>query len=191
MTVPSKAWDQVNERLVALGTQVRASADKMTKGTAIDRAAFEKSVRDMFAAIEDGFGLAGKAIRDPKIRGDLSNVADSVRQALLATMESAGEQVRERLPRVPGKRSAKSTGRKAPASKTETRKAVPGKKAASGTKAAPAKKAAQATRPPRSTRPRRSRRPLRRVRQPLVEAPQVNAPPVAGDRPPPRKTRDR
>ena len=129
MTVPSKAWDQVNERLVALGTQVRTSAEKMTKGTAIDRAAFEKSVRDMFAAIEDGFGLAGKAIRDPKIRKDVSSVAESVRQALLATMESAGEQVRERLPRAPGKRSPTSTGRKA-ASKTATRKAAPVKRAA-------------------------------------------------------------
>jgi hypothetical protein len=130
MTVPSKAWDQVNERLVALGTQVRTSADKMSKGTAVDRAAFEKSVRDMFAAIEDGFGLAGRAIRDPKIRKDLSNVADSVRQALLATVESAGEQVRERLPRAPAKRSSKSTGRKAAAPKSATRKVTAGRSGA-------------------------------------------------------------
>ena len=140
MTVPSKAWDQVNETLVAFGTQVRTSAEKMTKGTAVDRAAFEKSVRDMFAAIEDGFGLAGKAIRDPKIRKDVSSVADSVRQALLATMESAGEQVRERLPRAPGQRSPKSSGRKA-ASKTATRKAAPVKRAAPVKNAAPARKA--------------------------------------------------
>jgi hypothetical protein len=141
MTLPSKAWDQVNERFVALGTQVRKSADKMTKGTAVDRAAFEKSVRDMFGAIEDGFGLAGKAIRDPKIRKDLSNVADSVRQALLATMESAGEQVRERLPRAPGKRSPTSTGRKVAAPETPAPKAAPVKKAATVKKAAPARKA--------------------------------------------------
>jgi hypothetical protein len=139
MTMPSKAWDQVNERLVALGTQVRTSADKMTKGTAIDRAAFEKSVRDMFSAIEDGFGLAGKAIRDPKIRKDLANVADSVRQALLATMESAGEQVRERLPYAPGKRSPKSTDRKAAAPKTATRKPASVKKAATTKKASTVK----------------------------------------------------
>jgi hypothetical protein len=144
MTMPSKAWDQVNERLVALGTQVRTSADKMTKGTAIDRAAFEKSVRDMFSAIEDGFGLAGKAIRDPKIRKDLSNVADSVRQALLATMESAGGQVRGRLPHAPGKRSPKSTGRKAAAPKTATGKAAPVKKATTAKKASTAKRAAPA-----------------------------------------------
>lgn len=140
MTVPSKAWDQVNERLVALGTQVRTSAEKMTKGTAVDRAAFEKSVRDMFAAIEDGFGLAGKAIRDPKIRKDVASVAESVRQALLATMESAGEQVRERLPRALGQRSPNSSGRKA-ASKTARRKAAPVKRAAPVKKAAPGRKA--------------------------------------------------
>ena len=132
MTVSSKAWDQVNERLVALGTHVRTSADKMSKGTAVDRAAFEKSVRDMFAAIEDGFGLAGRAIRDPKIRKDLSNVADSVRQALFATVESAGEQVRERLPRAPAKRSPKPTGRKTAAPKSATRKVAPARKATAG-----------------------------------------------------------
>jgi hypothetical protein len=95
----------------------------------------------MFGAIEDGFGLAGKAIRDPKIRKDLSNVADSVRQALLATMESAGEQVRERLPRAPGKRSPTSTGRKVAAPETPAPKAAPVKKAATVKKAAPARKA--------------------------------------------------
>jgi hypothetical protein len=144
MTVPSKAWDQVSERFVALGTQVRKSADKMTKGAAADRAAFEKSLRDMFAAIEAGFGLAGKAVRDPKIRKDLSNVAESVGQALLATMESAGEQVRERLPRAPGKRSPKSTGRKVAAPKPAAGKAAPVKKAAPARKAAPVNKAAPA-----------------------------------------------
>lgn len=114
---------------------MRTSADEMTKGTALDRAAFEKSVRDMFAAIEDGFGLAGRAIRDPRIRKDLSNVADSVRQALLATVESAGEQVRERLPRVPAERSPKSTVRKVSAQKSAARNAAPVKKAAPARKA--------------------------------------------------------
>lgn len=135
MTTPSKAWEHVNERLVALGTQLRKSADKMTKDAAVDRTAFEKSVREMLAAIEDGFGRAGKTIGDSKIRKDLSSVAESVRQALLVTIGSAGEQVRERLPRAPGKRSPISAGRKVAAPKTTARKTATAKKAAPARKA--------------------------------------------------------
>jgi hypothetical protein len=134
MAQSSKAWDQVGERFVALGTQMRKRADQMSKGATVDRAAFERSVRDMYAALEDGFGLAGKAVRDPKIRRELSNVAQSVREALSATVESAGEQARERLPRAALKRSPKAAGRKAVAPKPTARKSPAAKKAGPASK---------------------------------------------------------
>lgn len=97
MAVQSKAWNQVGEKFETLGEHLRGHFDAVGVDASAERAAFEKSVRGLLTALEDGFSVAGKAVRDPVLREDVTSVATSVREALLATFETAGEQVRERL----------------------------------------------------------------------------------------------
>lgn len=115
MAIQSDAWEQVGENFEALGQHMRSHFDEVAAEAAAERAAFEKSVRGLLTALEDGFGAAGKAIRDPMLRDDVTNVATAVREALLSTFETAGDQVRERLA---GQRPAtRPAAKRAPATK--------------------------------------------------------------------------
>jgi hypothetical protein len=139
MAVQTKAWEQVGEKFEVLGTHLRSHFDEVSAEATAERAAFEKSIRGLLASLEDGFGAAGKAVREPVLRQDVTDVAVSVREALLATFESAGEQVRERLTR-PVRPTAKPVAaHKTTARKTTAGKAVAGKVAVR--KAAPHKRA--------------------------------------------------
>lgn len=129
----SKAWEQVGERFESLGDHLRSHFDEVNADAAAERAAFERSVRGLLGALEGGFGAARKAVRDPALREDVTNVAESVREALLATFEGAGEQVRERLTRPA--RAVRPAAKQAPAA----RKTAPGK---SATRAAAGKRSA-------------------------------------------------
>lgn len=131
MPVTSKTWEQVGEKFETLGEHLRGHFDDVGTDASAQRAALEKSVRGLLAALEDGFAAAGKAVRDPVLRDDLTKVAGSVREAMLATFETAGEQVRERMSRPhdgarpAAKRAAvkrAATPRKAVAKKTAARK---------------------------------------------------------------------
>jgi hypothetical protein len=97
MAVQTQAWEQVGEKFETLGEHLRGHFDDVSAEASAERAAFEKSVRGLLTAIEDGFSVAGKAVRDPVLREDVMRVATAVREAMLATFETAGEQVRERL----------------------------------------------------------------------------------------------
>lgn len=125
MAVQTQAWEQVGEKFENLGDHLRGHFDEVSADASAERAAFEKSIRGLLTALEDGFAVAGKAVRDPMLREDVTSVATAVREALLATFEGAGEQVRERLSRPvrttrpPVKPAA--TARKATPRKTTTR----------------------------------------------------------------------
>jgi len=139
MAIQSDAWEQVGENFEALGQHMRAHFDEVASDAAAERAAFEKSVRGLLAALEEGFGAARKTVRDPMLRDDVTSVATSVREALLSTFETAGDQMRERL--AGPRRVVRPTTKRAPAArKTATRKAVAAKPA--GKRPAPAKRAA-------------------------------------------------
>ena len=138
MPIQSDAWEQVGEKFEALGEHLRAHFDDVATDAAAERAAFEKTVRGMLTALEEGFGAARKAVRDPMLREDVTTVATSVREALLSTFETAGGQVRERLARP--RHAARPAAKRAPAArKTATRKTAAKKPAAK--RAATAKRA--------------------------------------------------
>jgi hypothetical protein len=139
MAVRSNQWEQVSERFEALADHLRGHFDEVGTEASAERTVFERSIRGLLAALEDGFGAAGKAVRDPVLRDDVKSVATSVREALLSTLETAGDQVRERLSPTstaaeppPAKRApaTKATARKV-AAKPAAGKPTPRKRAAS------------------------------------------------------------
>jgi hypothetical protein len=93
----SKAWHEVEGRFESLGNDLREHFDKVGKEAAAERAGVEESIRSLLAALDDGFGAAGKTVRDAKLRKDLSKIATAVREALITTLEDAGTNVRKRL----------------------------------------------------------------------------------------------
>lgn len=169
MAVNSKAWEQVAERFEALSAQLRSHFDEVGSEASAERAAFEKSLRAMLATLEEGLAATGKAVRDATLRRDIAELAATLRQALLATLESATEQARERLagPIRRGREVAdrtRETARKA-ARKAAPGKAAPGKAAAkatprkAGAKAAPRKASARKAAPRKTTAAAEQKRP--------------------------------
>lgn len=136
MAVQAEAWAQVGEKFETLGEHLRGHFDEVGTEASAERVAFEKSMRGLLAALEDGFGPARRAVRDPALREDVTNVATSVREALLASFETAGEQVRDRLERP--RRAARPAATRA-AARRPTQKAAAEKP---GTKPAARKRAA-------------------------------------------------
>lgn len=97
MAIQTKEWEQVGAKFDKLGTHLRSRVEKVGEEASADRAAFEQSARALLSALEDTLGAAGKVVRDPVLRKDLTALATSLRKALVATFENAGEQVRGRL----------------------------------------------------------------------------------------------
>lgn len=96
MAVQSTAWEQVSEKFEALGEHLRDRFDEVGADATADREAFEKSLRALASALEDTLASAGRAVRDPVLRQDLSGLAASLREALMSTFTGAGE-LRERI----------------------------------------------------------------------------------------------
>lgn len=156
MAVDSKAWEQVAERFEALSAQLRSHFEEVGSEASAERAAFEKSLRAMLATLEEGLATTGKAVRDTTLRRDIAELAATVRQALLATLESATEQARERLAG-PIRRGRAVADRTRETARKAARKATPGKTAPrkatakATTKAAPRKASARKAAPRKTT----------------------------------------
>ena len=144
MVVQSEAWETVGERFESLGTHLRKHFDEVSADATAEGVAFEKSVRGLLSALEDGFSAARDAVRDPMLRDDVTGVAASVREALLSTFEGAGEQVRERLARPARAVRATSKPTKQP-TKQPTKKPAASRPAAKRPAAPKAKPAARKT----------------------------------------------
>lgn len=93
MTVQSKSWEMVGKKFESIGTHLRGRFDEVSKDAAADRAALEKALQALLSAIEDTLATAGKAATDPVLRTELTALAASMREALLATFDAKREQL--------------------------------------------------------------------------------------------------
>lgn len=141
MSKQTTKWEQVSHRFEALGDRLRSHFEQVGSQSAEERKALEHVMRLLSSTVEDGFTSAGRAVRDPAVRQDLADLATAVRDALTATVEDAGTQVRERIGG-PVRR-----GGRAEAHKVTPRKAAPRKVTAKSTprKVAGAKVSSKAT----------------------------------------------
>ena len=137
-TPSTKAWNEVSKSFNSLGKDLRRHFDGAADDLDAERAAIEKSIQLLASTLEDGFGALGKIVRDPALRKNVAEAAASVREALLATFDSASDQVLNRAPTSAAARVRSAAGR-AKSVATKATKAAPTK----ATKAAPTK----ATRP--------------------------------------------
>lgn len=88
-----KPWDQVGTQFELLGEHLRGRFDHVGAEASAERKALEKALRGLVKVLDDAFGSASEVARDPKLRQEIINLAESVRSALLATIERAGGSV--------------------------------------------------------------------------------------------------
>jgi len=144
---PLDAWEKVSESFGSLEADLRQYSATRSAEAAADRAAFEESVKGLISAFEESIGAAARLVRNPALGEDLADMAATIRDAFVATIQAAGQQVRDRLPVTSGATPGRAVAKRAPAParKAPARKASAGKmttaKAAprSASKAAPAK----------------------------------------------------
>lgn len=94
MTAQPKSWEQVGAKFEVIGTRLRDRLDQVSADAAADRAALERAIQALVAAVEDTITAAGKVVADAELRQDITAFAASVREALLGTVERAGESIR-------------------------------------------------------------------------------------------------
>jgi hypothetical protein len=94
MTAQSTSWEQVGAKFDVIGTRLRHRLDQVSADAAADRAALEQAMQALVAAVEDTVTAAGKLVADAELRQDITAFAASVREALLGTVERAGESIR-------------------------------------------------------------------------------------------------
>ncbi len=130
MSVQTKKWEQVSDRFELLGDHLRSHFEQVGTQSAEERKAVEHALRLLGSTVEDSFTATGRVVRDPALRKDLAELATAVRDALAASFEETGDQVRERLSRpahrartvaqkaAPRKRAPATTAHKTAARKT-------------------------------------------------------------------------
>lgn len=127
----SKSWEQVGKKFDSLGTQLRARLEEASKDAAADRVALEKAFKSLLSALEDTINAATKVVTDPAVRKEFTELAASMRTALLDALETFRAQsltATRRRAAAGGtalRRVAKPAERKGAAPKATTVKAVP------------------------------------------------------------------
>lgn len=123
MTTNTTSWEQVSASFEQLGTHIRSRFERAGADVAADRAAVEAAVQALVGAIEDAFGSAGKLVRDPLLRKDMTELAVTVRRALVGMLEqqtSAVKQVAGSSRPLRALRQEAAPARKAPSRSTTT-----------------------------------------------------------------------
>ena len=110
-TVPD-AWQDVAERFETFGKHVRRHFASGSAASDADRLQLEKSAKALLSAVEDTLAAAAGVVKDTKVRNDLAKLADSIRAALVTSLDGAGALVRAQVP------GAKALTRKRPTAKT-------------------------------------------------------------------------
>jgi hypothetical protein len=136
VTTRHTSWDEVTAALDRIEEHLRKRFTHIGHDAAAERANLEKSVRGAISLVEDFLGASAKTVHDPMLRTDLRHLAETMRKALLSTLEHAGElpdSLRRNLP-----------GRAAPTAAHPARKAAarPTAKAKAQRTAHPTKSAA-------------------------------------------------
>ena len=129
-------WHVVGEQFSTIGDHIKAHFDQPSAHAVKERKAFEDSLHQLIALVEEGLAAVGETVRDPQIRTDVGKAAESVRAAVTASLQVASKQTRPAAPRA-GRRPAKkgeatSARRAATASKRPAARGSAGAKATKG-----------------------------------------------------------
>jgi hypothetical protein len=95
MTTVRTAWEELGERLEALGLKLKLHYEQTRDDAVTD------TVARLRAGVEDTFEAAGHAMKDDAVRADVHEVGRLFAEALAATLEKVGTDLREAASRKP------------------------------------------------------------------------------------------
>ena len=93
MTDPKQAWNDVADRLSALGLKLKLHAEE--EASADDKQG-SSGMEKLKASINDIFDALGGAARDPAVRDDAKAVANAFAQAIDATIDEARQRLTQK-----------------------------------------------------------------------------------------------
>lgn len=102
MADAKQAWDEVGEQFGRLGqrlkqTYERQAAEGSEGAPRPDERDIEEAFRTLAGAVNTAVGSAGAAMRDPAFGEDVKSAARAFGDALSATFEDLGNELRRRL----------------------------------------------------------------------------------------------
>lgn len=140
----SKAWKQVTEDLAWLEEEIGKHVDDVSAEVKANRAAFRKSLRGLIRAIDDSVDALSNLMRDDDVRRDLTAIAGDVPAALLASLRTAGQEVRDRVKPQPARPRSQQRAKRSSETTSTTQPPARAAKRSSARKTAPARTATTA-----------------------------------------------
>lgn len=92
MADAKKAWEDVGDRLQALGMKLKLHTEEETSG---DSKEFTSALDRLTSTINDVFEGLGNAARDPAVREDAKSVASAFSDAVQATIDDARQRMQK------------------------------------------------------------------------------------------------
>lgn len=102
MADAKQAWDEVGEQFGRLGQRLKQTYERQAAagsegGPRPDERDIEEAFRTLAGAVNTAVGSAGAAMRDPAFGEDVKSAARAFGDALSATFEDLGNELRRRL----------------------------------------------------------------------------------------------
>lgn len=89
------AWKAVADKVESLGLKLKLHLEQEADDSVLDRASGETKTAfdDLSGRVTDAFDAFGNASRDEGVIGDVRDVAELIREALIETFEAVGAEV--------------------------------------------------------------------------------------------------
>ena len=123
-TTRTKSWDEVTAAFDRIEEHLRKRFAQVGREAATERTHLEKSVRGAVELVEQLLDASAKTVRDATLRDDLRHLAETMRAALLSTMDRAGDELPKAVHRTLPGRAAQAKTAAHPAHKTGARAKV-------------------------------------------------------------------
>lgn len=88
MTNSKEAWDEVGNRVAALGLKLKLHYEQAESDEV------QTALRKLGDALDSAFEAVGSAVKDPAVRDDAIGVGKSLVDALGVSLQDAGEELR-------------------------------------------------------------------------------------------------
>jgi Flp pilus assembly pilin Flp len=97
MSESSSAWDQVGEKFTELGQRIKNQFDARSAFGDAEREKVDDALKKLSDALESAFSAIGDTMKDPDIRSQLKDTANTLANAVTTTFHQVADEVKERL----------------------------------------------------------------------------------------------
>ncbi len=99
MSESKQAWDEVGEHFAGLGRRVKEQYRAAAPESAEEREAVRDALRGLAASVEHALAAVGDVVRDSGFRDEAKQATKSFGDALAATFDEVGDELRKAFKR--------------------------------------------------------------------------------------------